>query len=123
MTDALVTAYAATLVDLVRLEQQREPERYGRCRSWEDLHDVCDANEFLIEADDAHSVDTLADPSIANAAVPIAERTLWPPTMEVLIHLNITVAAEDTAAAYLAAAAYVSEHGIPSDDLADIDVL
>jgi len=40
--------YADELVRQVRAEVTADPERYGRCRSWTDLHDVCDANEFLI---------------------------------------------------------------------------
>lgn len=34
-----------------------EPARFARCREWRDLHDVCDANEFLLDAADAANVD------------------------------------------------------------------
>ena len=41
--------YADALVRKVRAEVNADLSRYGNCRSWEDLHDVCDANTFLIE--------------------------------------------------------------------------
>lgn len=44
--------YAAYLEQLVRADIEHDPQRYGAARSFQDLHDVCDANEYLIETDD-----------------------------------------------------------------------
>jgi len=41
--------YADALVSKVRTEVNADLSRYAQCRSWDDLHDVCDANTFLIE--------------------------------------------------------------------------
>jgi hypothetical protein len=41
--------YADALVSMVRAEVNADLSRYGLCRSWGDLHDVCDANTFLID--------------------------------------------------------------------------
>lgn len=43
--------HAAEMAKAIRAAVALEPERFGSCRSWEDLHAVCDANEFVIEAD------------------------------------------------------------------------
>lgn len=45
--------YAARLEELVLAEVAAEPARYGGIASWEDLHTVCDANEFVIDADES----------------------------------------------------------------------
>ena len=39
------TEYAAHLRSAVREDYLNEPERYGSCETWADLHEVCDANE------------------------------------------------------------------------------
>lgn len=52
MTQPTPDGYAAYLERLVRDDIAREPERYAAVRSFQDLHDVADANEYLIEADD-----------------------------------------------------------------------
>jgi len=44
-----VEQYADALVRMVRAEVNADLSRYGQCRSWGDLHDVCDANTFLID--------------------------------------------------------------------------
>jgi len=46
-------ALADWLAEAIRTEWLLEPDRYGLCATWSDLHDVCDANEFLIEAAEA----------------------------------------------------------------------
>lgn len=74
--------YAEHLVRLVRLDLAAEPERFGKARSWTDLHEVCDANEYLIDADEAFglpedgfgSEERLA---LMNEATRIAETLLW----------------------------------------------
>lgn len=45
----MVDVFAEALMNSVRAEIESDIGRYGRCRCWTDLHDVCDANEFLIE--------------------------------------------------------------------------
>jgi hypothetical protein len=47
-----VKAYAAVLDESLDAHFQLEPERYAPVTSWMTLHDVCDANDFLIEADE-----------------------------------------------------------------------
>lgn len=56
-TDALAMLEAAEeytthLWRLVREAIHAEPARYAGCTTFDDLHDVCDANEFLIEVDE-----------------------------------------------------------------------
>lgn len=88
MTTATVTpqALADEIVRLCRIDFAAEPERYGKVTSWEELHDVCDANEFLIEAEENLSVGMdYGDPAfhtLANDAVEIAQAALWPPLTE-----------------------------------------
>lgn len=53
MTQPTPDGYAALLERLVRADIAREPERYAAVRSFQDLHGVCDANEYLMETDDA----------------------------------------------------------------------
>lgn len=74
--------YAAHLVEQVRLALTEEPARFAAARTWADLHDVCDANDFLQEADEHFGLPcNPADEDwceMANAAMGIAEATLWP---------------------------------------------
>jgi hypothetical protein len=70
-----VEQYAEELVRLVRIDREREPERFGSVNSWEELHGVCDANEYLIEADEKFGFDyTGSDDQneFANAAISAA---------------------------------------------------
>lgn len=46
-------ALADWLAEAIRTEWLLEPDRYRFCATWSELHDVCDANEFLIEAAEA----------------------------------------------------------------------
>jgi hypothetical protein len=73
------TEYAAELVRLVRADWDAgQLEAIG---SWTALHSVCDANEYLIEADEKFGIDFQAtDEQIrfANRATEIAEQTLFP---------------------------------------------
>jgi hypothetical protein len=41
--------YADALVRKVRAEVNADLSRYGQCRSFRDLYDVCDADTFLVE--------------------------------------------------------------------------
>lgn len=52
-----VIAYGETLARLVRADYSADPEAFGGTRSWEDLHGVCDANDFLQLADEEHGRD------------------------------------------------------------------
>lgn len=73
--------YADALVELVAEDRYEFPDAYAKVKSWTDLHDVCDANEYLIAADDHFGL----DPDYAahrwivfyNEAIAIAERKLW----------------------------------------------
>ena len=48
----IVDNYANQLCRLVSEALSSEPGRYKGCKTFQDLHDVCDANEFLIEVDE-----------------------------------------------------------------------
>lgn len=77
--------YADRLIALVRADLALEPDRYGAARSWQDLHDVCDANEYFLDAEASFGYDFPPadspewEPYIAvvNAAMKIAERELF----------------------------------------------
>lgn len=76
-----VAALAATLVRLVTEAKTLEPDRYAGACSWQDLNDVCDANEFLLEAEQILGVPD--DPAWEvgrwhNAAIEAAEIALFP---------------------------------------------
>lgn len=45
----IVDVFAEALSGVVRDAINADVQRYGKCRSFADLHDVCDANEFIIE--------------------------------------------------------------------------
>ena len=84
-----VADYAAHLRAAVVDSHTDEPARYEACVDWSDLHGVCDANDYLQEADDALGVvmpdGSGADPDIAfddyvgftNAAIDLVEAD-WP---------------------------------------------
>lgn len=76
---------AEHLVAIVREDMAAEPDRFAACTSWRTLHDVVDANEYVIDAmadlghdaevDDEHC-------ALYNEAERIAEAELWgPPTV------------------------------------------
>jgi hypothetical protein len=44
-------AYTQRLATLINSALVAEPQRFADARAFADLHDVCDANEFLLEAD------------------------------------------------------------------------
>ena len=48
--------YAAQLRSAVREDYLNEPERFGSCNTWTDLHDVCDANDYLQDADEVFGI-------------------------------------------------------------------
>lgn len=87
--------YAAVLVELIRADMAAEPDRYAAARSFEDLHDVCDANEYLIQADartgnpdpfdvpegEGYEVDDAeldAYATFTSRAIDLAAAELWP---------------------------------------------
>ena len=51
-----VADYATHLGTAVHLDYCDEPDRFGSCGTWTDLHGVCDANDYLQDADDALGV-------------------------------------------------------------------
>lgn len=88
MASVTTQTYAEELVRLVRIDLALDPKRFGNARSWTDLHDVCDANEYLIDADEkfgerllhAFGRDALTAneaTEFCNAAIAIAEKALF----------------------------------------------
>ena len=77
-----VEALTDHMVEAVRFDFESEPDRYAEVRSWTDLHDVCDANEYVIEACEAFdvSLNVLDDAAMAiiNEATDRAEARLFP---------------------------------------------
>jgi len=45
-----VQQYAEQIIDEIKVDSANDPE-FARCRSWEDLHDICDANDYYENAD------------------------------------------------------------------------
>ena len=82
----VVHKYGLILEQLVRDDIAADPARFGAARSWTDLHDVCDANDYLEEADRiigiAPVADYLADGylTLTNLAIQMASARLWPTT-------------------------------------------
>ena len=84
-----VADYAAHLGTAVHLDYCDEPARYGACANWSDLHGVCDANDYLQDADEALGVvmpdGSGSNPDVAfddyvgftNAAIDLVEAD-WP---------------------------------------------
>ncbi len=78
-----VADYAAHLATAVHLDYCDEPTRYGACANWSDLHEVCDANDYLQDADEAFGVvvpDGVAFDNyvrFTNAAIALVEAD-WP---------------------------------------------
>ena len=58
--------YATVLWRLVREAIEHEPTRYANVARWEHLGDVCDENEFIIEADEELG-DEMPDPTTDEA--------------------------------------------------------
>jgi len=54
-----VEQYADELVRLIALDAYESPRDYEHVRSWEALHAICDANEYLIVADQNLGIDTM----------------------------------------------------------------
>jgi hypothetical protein len=79
----LTAMLARELVRLVQADIDEDPLRFAPARTWEDLQGIVDANEYLIDADDALGTDfDMGDPTfhvIANTAQSLAEDVLWPP--------------------------------------------
>ena len=74
--------YAEKLIRLVAEDRHEFPDTYAGTKSWTDLHGVCDANEYLIAADEELRWDDVdyADNEyvgFCNRAIDIAERTLF----------------------------------------------
>jgi hypothetical protein len=47
-----LSAYAAKIADFIEADFREEPNRYADVSEFADLYDVCDANEYLLLADD-----------------------------------------------------------------------
>ncbi len=50
-------SYAAHLRSAVQADYLAQPCRYGSCETWVDLHDVCDANDYLETTDELLGID------------------------------------------------------------------
>jgi len=84
--------YAAQLRSAVREDYLNAPERYGSCKTWTDLHDVCDANDYLQDADEIFGIEfpDMTDEQamdsyvgFVNEAIALVEAD-WPITLETL---------------------------------------
>lgn len=79
--------YAARLEEIVRADLAAEPARYGGVATWVELHDVCDANEFILECDESfgyHFPSQLEAPeewdtyvAVVNAAIAVVEKRVF----------------------------------------------
>ena len=74
---------ADVLANMVTADIQADAERFGNVTTWTDLHGVCDANEYLIEATEHFFGGQTWEYDEAvlaweNDAVAIAETVLWP---------------------------------------------
>ena len=56
-----LTKFVAEVVDAVFFDIEGEPDYYADVRSFADLHDVCDANEYFINAADQFGI--VVDPT------------------------------------------------------------
>jgi len=81
-----VRDYAATLVAEVREDIARNPARFRRARSWSDLHDVVDANDYLLLTNDVHGIEMPDDDApgaldryldFVNEAISLADAELF----------------------------------------------
>ena len=45
-----INQYATAIAVAIRIDQQLDP-KFKACQSWEDLHSICDANDYLDFAD------------------------------------------------------------------------
>lgn len=89
-TRPTVEEYAAALVDLISRDVREEPDRFTSARNFDDLDDVCDANEYLIAADERTGNPSPFDAAELNdddldaylvftsAAIDQATAILWP---------------------------------------------
>ena len=79
ITTEEVTAYGDVLIRLVTAARVAEPARYASVTSWSTLHEVCDANEFVLEADAETGNDDLdRSVNLFNGCIARVERALWP---------------------------------------------
>lgn len=79
-TEPTAKQYANLLIQLLLSEYRMAPTLYANVRSWGTLHDVVDANEFIVYADRMLGTDTLANEdniNRTNEAIALVERTLW----------------------------------------------
>lgn len=105
-----VETYAHALATELLKAQAEEPKRYRDVRTWEDLHAVADANDFIQAADDALGTEpaSYVDPAyvtLTTSAIDAVEAWIAAPkyAVEVLTHVNETriVFADDVEDAYL----------------------
>jgi hypothetical protein len=63
------------------MDRYEFPEEYAPARSWTDLHDVCDANEYLIAADEKFGIEfhpaCNTQITLRNEAIALAEAVLF----------------------------------------------
>lgn len=118
MASPTLKEYADELVRLVALDRTEHPNVYRAVRNWTDLHGVCDANEYLIEADENLGADwDGSDESnrFRNDAIELAERDLFP-KRTILVHLNVTLHGNPDLGADEIADVILSAVEIASDD-------
>lgn len=82
-----VTAYGDVLIRLVTEARTAEPARFAPVTNWTTLHEVCDANEFVIDADTETGTDDLGrSVNLFNGCVARVELALWPTGRTVIGH-------------------------------------
>ena len=50
--------------------------------SWEGLHFVCDANEYIVDVDEEFGIDSLGNIEFLNEAIAMASSILWPDSQD-----------------------------------------
>lgn len=75
--------YANALETIVRDTIAADPARYAAVQSWTALHDVCDANELLQDADTASGLGDVFEPwapeyiALTTNAIAVVESRVW----------------------------------------------
>ena len=78
-----VTQYADALEVIVRNTIAGQPDRYNTVRSWGTLHDACDANDLLADADNVTGIADVFEPwapeyvALTTGAIAIVAARVW----------------------------------------------
>lgn len=103
---------AAHLVALVREDIDADPARFASCASWRSLHDVVDANEYVIDAMAELGLDADVDDDhldLYGKAERLAETDLWGGQT---IHATPAAALHEADAMWAAANAAVAKRAV-----------